>query len=229
VCGRFGLSRPERLDFTRLGVSALPPLAPRYNIAPGSDVLVVRERKGERRADLLRWGLVPHWAMDPSIGHRLVNARAESARDKPAFRAAMLARRCLIPADVFYEWQAVQGRRRKQPFAVRIENGLAFTLGGLWEYWRPDPASEGLATCTILTTEPNELLRPIHDRMPVIIPPDRYIEWLDPRTPEPAVNGLCRPYASELMQAWPITLRVNDPAADDESVLVPDAAGGAPA
>jgi putative SOS response-associated peptidase YedK len=229
VCGRFGLTRPERLDFARLGVGALPPLAPRYNIAPGSDVLVVRQRKGERRADLVRWGLVPHWATDPSIGNRLINARAESAREKPAFRAAMLARRCLIPADVFYEWQAVAGRRRKRPFAVRLKADEPFALGGLWEYWRPDPSSQGLASCTILTTEPNELLRPIHDRMPVLVPPEQYDAWLDPGTAESAIDALLRPFPAEEMRAWPITLRVNDPDADDETVLVPDAVGGAPA
>lgn len=229
MCGRFGLTRPERLDAVRLGVAALPRLAPRYNIPPGSDVLVIRERRGERRADLLRWGLVPHWASDPSIGHRMINARAESAFDKPAFRGAMQDRRCLIPADVFYEWQAVPGRRQKQPFAVSRSDGEPFQFGGLWEYWRSADGGEGLATCTILTTESNERLAPVHDRMPVIVPEEQYETWLDPKTSPAAVRRLLAPYPSERLSVWRITRRVNDPAADDASVLEPERedAGGA--
>ncbi|HEX7123847.1 MAG TPA: SOS response-associated peptidase [Gemmatimonadaceae bacterium] len=221
MCGRFGLTRPERLDLKRLGIAALPPLTPRFNIAPGTDILVVRERKGERRADLLRWGLIPSWATDPSIGHRMINARSDTAFEKPAFRQAMRFRRCLIPADLFYEWQAVPGRHRKQPWAVRTRDGEPFALAGLWEYWRPRGDEPGIASCTILTTDPNQLLAPIHDRMPVIVAPERYDAWIDPRTPVAALRDLVRPYPSEAMVAWPIALRVNDPEADDESLLQP--------
>jgi putative SOS response-associated peptidase YedK len=221
MCGRFGLTRPERLSLERFGVQGLPELGPRYNIAPGTEILVIGQREGERKARLLRWGLVPYWADDPSIGQRLVNARADTAFARPAFRRPMEKRRCLIPADLFYEWQAIPGQRRKQPYAVRMKSGEPFALGGLWDFWRPKDGGEGLATCIILTTEPNELLAPIHDRMPVIVPADRYAAWLDPHTAAPGVLEMCRQYPSAGMEAWRVSPRVNDAAADDASVIEP--------
>jgi putative SOS response-associated peptidase YedK len=137
---------------------------PRFNIPPGGDILVVRERKGVTQADLLRWGLVPSWAKDPAIGHRMANVRSDTALDKPSFRAAMQKRRCLIPADVFFEWQDVPGQKRRRPYAVALNDGEPFALGGLWEAWRPAEDGAWIVTCAILTTEPNELLAPIHDR-----------------------------------------------------------------
>jgi putative SOS response-associated peptidase YedK len=221
MCGRFGLTRPERLSLERYGINAVPELTPRFNIAPGTEILVIGQREGERRARLLRWGLVPYWADEPSIGQRMVNARADTAFEKPAFRRPMEKRRCLIPADLFYEWQAVAGQRRKQPYAVRMKDREPFALGGLWDFWRPKKGGDGLATCTILTTAPNELLAPIHDRMPVIVPADRYDAWLDPKTPVPAVLDMCREYPSHEMEAWRVSPRVNDAAADDEKVIEP--------
>jgi putative SOS response-associated peptidase YedK len=221
MCGRFGLSRPDKLDPRRFGVSAFPELPSHFNIAPGSDILAIRERKGERVADLLHWGLVPNWAKDPAIGNRMANARSDTAFEKPSFKRAILNRRCLIPADVFYEWQVVPGQRRKQPFAVRMKDGETFALGGIWDYWKASELSEGIVSCAILTTEPNTLLAPIHDRMPVIIPPDRYRAWLDPKTPAPAVRDLCQSFASDVMAAWPISLRINDPEEDGEEVIEP--------
>jgi putative SOS response-associated peptidase YedK len=220
MCGRFGLSRPDRLDLQRFGISGLPPVEPRFNIPPGGDILVVRQRGDDRRAELMHWGLIPSWAKDPSIGNRMANARSDTALEKPAFRRAMALRRCLIPADLFYEWQPIPGQRRKRPFAVRLQHDEPFAFGGLWEYWRPE-GGEGIVSCTILTTEPNALLSPIHDRMPVIIPPDDYRAWLDQKTPLPKVRDLLRPYPSDEMKTWPITLRVNDPEADDEKLLEP--------
>ena len=152
----------------------------------------------------------------------MINARAESAFEKPAFRAAMQTRRCLIPADVFYEWQAVHGQRQKQPWAVQCASGEPFAFGGLWEFWRPQAGGEGLATCTILTTEPNELLATVHDRMPVIVSQEQYGAWLDPESPEGVVRRLTSPFPAELMSAWRITRRVNDPDADDATVLEPE-------
>jgi putative SOS response-associated peptidase YedK len=227
MCGRFGLTRPDRLDLKRFGITGLPEVHPRFNVAPGTDVLVVRERKGEREATALRWGLVPWWADDPSIGARMANARADSAFVKPAFRDPMRLRRCLIPADVFYEWQVVPGQRRKQPFAVALRTGEPFALGALWDYWKPkDGEAEGLATCAVLTTEPNALLAPIHDRMPVIVPAERYADWLDPRTPAPAVMEIVQPYPSEAMAAWRIGTRVNKAEEDDPGILEPLDRGG---
>jgi putative SOS response-associated peptidase YedK len=221
MCGRFGLTRPERFDFQRLGITDVPVLRPRFNVAPGDEILAIRERSGQRRADLVRWGLIPSWATDPSIGNRMANARSDSAFEKPAFRAAMRARRCLIPADVFYEWQVVPGQRRKRPHAVRLKDGEPFALGGLWEYWRPKEGGEGVVSCTVLTTAPNSLLSEIHDRMPVIIPPNKYRSWLDPRTPVPAVIDLLTPFSSDAMDAWPVSPRVNDARDDDAGVLEP--------
>lgn len=222
MCGRFGLTRPERLDLERFGISEFPPLVPRFNIAPGSDILVVRERDGRRIADTVRWGLVPSWARDPSIGNRMANARSDSAFEKPAFRGAMKGRRALIVADVFYEWQVVPGQTRKQPHAIRFRSGEPFAMGGLWEYWRPrGEEGEGIVSAAILTTEANAIMAGIHDRMPVIIPADRYDAWLDPRTPAPALRDLMQPCPSEWLDAFPISLRVNNPRADDERVLEP--------
>ncbi|MCC6318626.1 MAG: SOS response-associated peptidase [Gemmatimonadaceae bacterium] len=222
MCGRFGLSRPDKLKLERFGIVGLPEgIRPRFNIAPGTPALVVRERKGERDAGMLRWGLVPWWAQSPAVGARMANARADNAFTKPAFRDSMRLRRCLIPADVFYEWQAVPGSRRKQPWAIGLGSGEPFALGGLWDFWRPKDGGEGLATFAILTTAPNALLAPIHDRMPVIIPADRYLTWLDPRTPDPGVAEFVRAFPSELMKAWTISPRVNKADEDDAGLLEP--------
>jgi len=223
MCGRFGLTRPERLDLERFGIRELPPLVPRFNIAPGSDVLVVRQREGARRADLLRWGLVPSWAKEPSIGNRLANARSDTAFEKPAFRNGMKTRRCLFPADVFYEWQVVPGQTRKQPHAIRSADGEPFAMAGIWEYWRSRDGEEGqeIVSAAILTTDANALMSRIHDRMPVIISPAQYDAWLDPRTPAPALQDLMKPSPSEWLHAYPISLRINNPRADSEEVLVP--------
>ncbi|MEO6447483.1 MAG: SOS response-associated peptidase [Gemmatimonadaceae bacterium] len=222
MCGRFGLTRPERLDLQRFGVEHVPPLLPRFNIAPGSEILTITERDGGRVAELLRWGLVPSWAKEPSIGNRLANARSETVFEKPAFRSAIRSRRCLVLADVFYEWQVVPGQSRKQPHAIRMVDGEPFALGGLWEYWRPrEGDGDPLVTCALLTTDANSLMTGIHDRMPVIVPQDQFGPWLDSRTPDPAVRDLMLPVQSELLEAWPVSLRVNNPTADDERVLEP--------
>jgi putative SOS response-associated peptidase YedK len=222
MCGRFGLTRPDKLDLRRFGVATAPEVPPRFNVAPGTDIVVIRERKTGREASLVRWGLVPWWADDPAIGARMANARSDSAFTKPAFRDPMRQRRCLIPADVFYEWQVVEGRKAKQPFAVALKDSEIFALGGIWDYWKPkNGEGEGMVTCAILTTDPNTLLAPIHDRMPVIVRPDRYAAWLDPRTPMPAVKDLVQPFPSDEMAAWPISLRVNRATEDDVGILEP--------
>lgn len=222
MCGRFGLTRPERLDLERFGIRELPPLAPRFNIPPGSDILAVREREGTRHADLVRWGLIPSWARDPEIGARMANARSDTAFEKPAFRNAMKGRRCLIPADVFYEWQVVPGQSRKQPHTIRVPGGEPFAMAGLWEYWKAkDGEGDGIVSTAILTTDANLLMSRIHDRMPVIIAPEDYDAWLDPHTPAPALRDLMQPCPSEWLEAYPVSLRVNNPKADDAKVLEP--------
>ena len=220
MCGRFGLTRPEALQLERFGIVDLPPLAPRYNIPPGSEILVVRERKGATNAELIKWGLVPSWARDPAIGNRMVNVRSDTALEKSSFRTPMGKRRCLIPADVFFEWQDVPGQKRRTPWAVALLGGEPFAFGGLWEAWR-SKAGEWLITCAILTTAPNELIEPIHDRMPVIIGPDDYRRWLEPGTPIEQVGRLVQPFSAERMRAWEVSLLVNDPRTDDARVITP--------
>lgn len=221
MCGRFGLTRPEALKLERFGITELPPLVPRFNIPPSSDILVVRERKGVTEAEMIRWGLVPSWAKDPSIGNRMANVRSDTALEKSSFRAPMQKRRCLIPADVFFEWQDVPGQKRRKPHAVAMLKGEPFALGGLWEAWRSKENGEWLITCAILTTEPNELLAPIHDRMPVIIRPEDYRAWVDPDTKATAVRNLVESYSAGEMRAWEIGLLVNDPKVDDARILSP--------
>jgi putative SOS response-associated peptidase YedK len=221
MCGRFGLTRPEALKLERFGITELPPLVPRYNIPPSSDILVVRERKGVTEAEMIRWGLVPSWAKDPSIGNRLANVRSETALEKGSFRAAMQKRRCLIPADVFYEWQDVPGQKRRKPYAVAIRDGEIFALGGLWEAWRAKESGEWLITCAILTTEPNELLEPIHDRMPVIVKEEDYAKWISPGTEDVEVRRMVQSFPADVMRAWEIGMLVNDPKSDDARVMAP--------
>ena len=221
MCGRYTVR--GILPVAELFGISLPPefQQPRYNLAPTQDVLVVRSAadasgaKGGRRGDLLRWGLVPHWAEDPSVGNRMINARAETAAQRPAFRDAMKRRRCLVPADGFYEWQAVPGSKRKQPHLIRMKDDRPFGFAGLWESW--GRGDERLETFTILTTSPNELIAAIHDRMPVIVPPEEFDRWLDPAVPASDVADLLRPYPAEQMQAQPVGTRVNNPANDDPS------------
>lgn len=221
MCGRFGLTRPEALELERFGIADLPPLVPRYNIPPSSDILVVRERKGVTEAEMIRWGLVPSWARDPSIGNRMANVRSDTALEKSSFRNAMQKRRCLIPADVFYEWQDVPGQKRRKPYAVAMLAGEPFALGGLWEAWREKDSGEWLITCAILTTEPNELLETVHDRMPVIIAPEQYEAWIDPSTTVADVRRLVASYPSSAMRTWEVSLLVNDPKTDDARVIAP--------
>jgi putative SOS response-associated peptidase YedK len=219
VCGRYVLTSPAEVIAEHFGLAAVPGHAPRYNIAPTQAALVVRETpEGEREAVLLRWGLVPFWAKEPSIGSRLINARAEGLVDKPAFRAAFRRRRCLVPADGFFEWRAVAGRR-KQPYYVRLAAGGPFAMAGLWEQWRPPEAGEPIATFTIVTTAANAALRPVHDRMPVIVAPADYDEWLS--SPNP--SALLGSRAGAELAIVPIGTRVNDVRNDDPALLAPAA------
>jgi putative SOS response-associated peptidase YedK len=178
MCGRYTLTRPAREVAEAFDLDAEPATEPRYNIAPTQTVLAVRrpDPAGPRQAVLLRWGLVPSWAADLSIGARLLNARAETVLEKAPFRTAFIRRRCLLPADGFYEWQPVG--RKKQPIHFRFADDRLFAFAGLWDSW---PGPDGVVeSCTILTTEANDLVRPIHERMPVILDPARYDDWLDP-------------------------------------------------
>ena len=214
MCGRFTLGATAATLAAQFDLANVPTWTPHYNIAPTQEVLVVLQPspQANREARLHRWGLIPPWAKDPSIGNRMINARAETVATKPAFRRAFKERRCLLLADGLYEWQRQE--RRKQPFYIRLRDGRPFAFAGLWEHWE---GSEGMAiqSCTILTTTSNEVVGRIHDRMPVILSPTDYDRWLDPSIQEPAVlQTLLRPYPADEMTAYPVSTRVNNPAND---------------
>ncbi len=201
------------------------PLPARYNVAPTQPILAVASRRdaGEgggwhRALGTFTWGLVPSWAKDPSVGNRMINARAEGIGDKPAYRKALVARRCLIPADAFYEWQAVPAgpdgkKRSKLPWAIRRRDGAPMAFAGLWEVWRApgaDPADPPLRTAVIVTTSANRALAPIHDRMPVVLDPAHWSTWLDPAVKDRAtVEQLLRPAPDDWLESFPVSTRVN--------------------
>jgi putative SOS response-associated peptidase YedK len=208
MCGRFSLHAAGAALAEQFGLAEVPELEPRYNIAPTQPVLVVRQEDDTRRLRAVQWGLVPNWADDPAIGARLINARGETVAEKPSFRTAFARRRCLVPADGFYEWQASGKGRPRQPFYIRMQDTRPFAFAGLWEYW--EGAEGALETCTIITTEPNDLLRPLHNRMPVILPAADYAQWLDPDTPRGPLGALLQPYPAEEMTAYPVHRTVNN-------------------
>ena len=215
MCGRFALkAKPEEL-IRIFGLDECVDLKPRYNIPPGTDIAAIRlSPEGKRVLHLLRWGLVPHWAKDPSIGSKLNNARGETIAEKSSFRDAFKRRRCLIPADGFYEWQA-QGKV-KQPFYISLKSGEPLAMAGLWESWK-SPDGEVLRTCCVITTGPNAVMEPIHNRMPVIIAPRHWQRWLSAPT-EDMADLIC-PYPGELMSAWPVDRRVSKTVDDDEGLV----------
>ncbi len=214
MCGRFMLTIVEdRLD-KLLGVDfAVWELISRYNVAPTQPVLAVRQNGGKRESVMLRWGFVPSWAKDVAIGNRMINARSETAHEKPAFKNAFKRRRCLIPADGFYEWRRTEkggGAKGRQPYLITMADEQPFAMAGLWEHWQ-DPAGNELETCTILTTAANAMVGELHDRMPVILDPEDYSNWLDTSTEDiTTAKALCRPYPAELMMHRPVTTYVNN-------------------
>jgi len=219
MCGRYALhNNPEVIKLAfELGV--LPEIAPRYNIAPSTPVLVVlQDREKGRVADLVRWGLIPSWAKDPAIGNKLANARGETVAEKPSFRAAFRRGRCLVPASGFYEWKKVAGR--KQPYYVHPAGADLFAFAGLTE--RGNGPDGPVRSCAIITTDANERMRGIHDRMPVILEPKDYDAWLDPAIPgSDALKALLRPCPDAMIAAHPVSTRVNTPKNDDEALLEP--------
>ena len=200
-----------------------PTLSPRYNIAPTQPApAVVFDRLARgRRFKLLRWGLIPPWAKGPGIGSRMINARAETVAAKPAYRSALRYRRCLIVADGFYEWRKVDDRTRKQPYYIHMGDHRPFAFAGLWEHWE-GPDGSGVDSCTVITTVPNELIAPIHDRMPVILDREHYDRWLDPEVDQAELlTPLLSAYAPDDMEAYPIGTHVNDPSRDSAACIEP--------
>jgi putative SOS response-associated peptidase YedK len=213
MCGRFTLRASPRAVAEQFSLLEPPPLVPRFNIAPSQPVAIVRlepdSAQPRRQCVPVRWGLIPSWAKDPAIGNRMINARAETAADKPAFRAAMRRRRCLIPADGFYEWQHTGSRR--QPFFIRLRDDRLFAFAGLWEAWE-GPEHSAVESCTILTTAANDLVRPIHDRMPVILEGADYNRWLDPAIDHSeTLRPLLGPLRSNALETYPVGVHVNRP------------------
>jgi putative SOS response-associated peptidase YedK len=220
MCGRYRLSRPKQIIEERFGSSGEDAWEPRYNIAPTQSVPIIRQNpKGPvRQMSLMRWGLIPSWSKDTSGAASMINARSETAATRPAFRDALKSRRCLVPADGFYEWQRTG--KTKQPFCFEMCAGELFAFAGLWDRWR-DPSGTWIKSCSILTTTPNAVTSAVHDRMPVILDPSSYDLWLDPgMTDVDAASDLLKPYDAHAMRSYPVSARVNSVANDDAECSV---------
>jgi putative SOS response-associated peptidase YedK len=216
MCGRYELHTQPAALALAFGAPFPPQMPPRYNIAPMQDVPIVRRApSGEREVVNVRWGLVPRWAKDPTIGNRMINARAETLAEKPSFRTSLKYHRCLLPADGFYEWKQMPSGT-KQPIHIGMKDASPFALAGLFERWL-SPAGEVLDTCTIITTQANALLAPLHDRMPVIIAPVAFDRWLDVANEDTA--ELFAPFPAEAMTYYPVSVRVNSVRNDDAKLI----------
>ena len=217
MCGRYRLSRRKQLVEEYFDSAPWDDdWNPRFNIAPTQLVPVIRQNPKEpvRELSLMRWGLIPSWAKDSSVTASMINARSETASTKPAFRDALKSRRCLIPADGFYEW--MRTGKAKQPYCFEVGEGELFAFAGIWDRWK-EPSGNWVKSCSILTTTPNAATSAIHDRMPVILDPDSYDLWLDPGMRDvAAASDLLKPYDARLMRCFPIGTRINHVANDDE-------------
>ena len=222
MCGRVVQKTPlSEIRVLFETVNPVPNAAPTYNGAPTDTLPIVRlDREGRRSLDLLRWGLIPYWSKDKAIGARCINAMAETVATKPAFRDAFArGQRCIVPVDGFYEWQKTASG--KQPYAIVSADGLPLAMAGLWEQWKDRATGDTLQTFTIITTVPNELCAPIHDRMPVILPPERWSTWLGERDADADELRwmILRPYPAALMQSFPVDARVGDVRNNDPSLF----------
>ena len=215
MCGRFSFSQSSEALAEAFHLT-VPSLSPRYNIAPTQPAPTILQSADGREFKLLYWGLIPSWAKDTKMGAKLINARAETVDEKPAFRSAFKKRRCLVLADGFYEWQQQNGK--KQPYYFRVEDGKPFAFAGLWEHWE-SPDGEEIDSCTIITTQANEILQPIHDRMPVILNPKDYDHWLDPMQKPEQLQQLLQPYSSTEMTCYPVSTKVNKPTNDTPELI----------
>jgi putative SOS response-associated peptidase YedK len=219
MCGRFTRHQPPEKIIKRFNVQLIKEAKiPRYNIAPSQVVPVIRQ-VDEREMIACKWGLVPFWAKDPSIGNKMINAKAETLAEKPSFKQALIKRRCLIPADGFYEWQK-KGKGASQPFYITLRNGDLFAFAGLWEEWK-SPDGNLLKTFTVITVEPNELVSTIHNRMPAILKPQDEADWLNLKNRPADIVHILQPYPAEEMQAVPVSRMVNSPSYDDASCMTP--------
>ncbi|HZL39385.1 MAG TPA: SOS response-associated peptidase [Pseudolabrys sp.] len=219
MCGRYTVTSAPKAMRTLFGWDEEPNFPPRYNVAPAQPIAIVRLAGGKRQFALVRWGLLPSWVKDPRTFSLLINARGETVLEKPAFRAAMKRRRCLIPADGFYEWQVDGGRKR--PFFIHAKSGAPLAFAGLWETWT-GPNGEELETAAIVTTRANQMLAPIHDRMPVIVPPEAFDLWLDcANVDAQTAAALITPAPEDLLEAYEISTAVNRTANDGPKLQEP--------
>ncbi len=221
MCGRYTLihSLPDIASILQVAVPPSLQTMPRYNVAPTQNVVTVMHDEQNNHLELLRWGLIPSWARDESIGSRMINARAETLAEKPSFKRLLRTRRCLVVADGFYEWAQAPNSKTKTPMYITMKDQDLFTFAGLWDSWR-DPDGQQLTTCTIITTEPNTVVAPIHNRMPAILTPDARKVWLDPAMQDDQdLLHLLAPYATDAMTARPVSRLVNDPKRDDAALI----------
>jgi putative SOS response-associated peptidase YedK len=221
VCGRFTSSQRREAIGERFEVAVPEAYQHRFNLAPQQRALIVRERDDVREAVMATWGLLPHWAKDSKIAFKMINARAETLTEKPAYRSLIGKHRCLIPADGFYEW-TVGADRKKQPIHFHLPDYEMFAFAGLWTSRTDEETREILESCTIITTTPNDLVAPVHDRMPVILPTEAERVWLDPTISKEHALSLLEPYPADLMLALPASTRVNSTRNDDSGLLLPD-------
>ncbi len=224
MCGRFTLQITHELLAEIFDLPEVPVYQPRYNIAPTQQVAVIRQAAaGSNRLEFQRWGLIPSWAKDKSIGSKMINARAESVAEKPTFRHAIRYRRCLVVASGFFEWREEDGH--KTPLYVRLKDGSPMVFAGIWEQWK-SPEGETVESCAILTTNANKLIEPLHDRMPVILHPAEYSLWLDRSVTDPEkLKTLYQPYPADLMEMWPVSPLVNSPRNDSPELIAPSPTG----
>lgn len=221
MCGRFALYIDPIALAKRFQTENAPDWGASYNVAPSIAIPIVRNEHDRRRFAPARWGLIPSWAKDLKIGYSTINARAETVAEKPSFRAAFKHRRCLIPADGYYEWQEIEGQKTKQPWYISQSDQQPMALAGLWEHWQGQDGSE-IESCTIIVTSGNELMLPIHDRMPVILPEGSWEQWLDCKnTDAKGLQAMLTQYQSDEMVAWPVTTLVNSQKYNTENCIKP--------
>jgi putative SOS response-associated peptidase YedK len=224
MCGRYyrRSDKQQIAEAFRLGLPTTFEILPSYNVAPQTFQPIVRlnEETGERELASLRWGLVPFWSNNARIAYSTINAKAETLATSPTFREALKRRRCLIPLDGFYEWQTINARS-KQAYAVNLKNSNLFAVAGLWDRWKDNATGQALETFTLITTDPNELMEPFHNRMPVIVPAADYERWLAPADPERLPVDVLRPYPEEEMAAWKVGASVGNVRNDSPDLIAP--------
>lgn len=223
MCGRFTLKTTAQTIKEMFLIEQGLHYDPSFNIAPSQPIVTIRysPKSNTRAMSWMKWGLVPTWAKDPSLGHKMINARAETLAEKPSYKGPFKYKRCLIPTDGFYEWKKCGEGVAKRPYFIKRRDNKPFAMAGLWDYWGGADGSE-LETCTIITTSANELMQPIHNRMPVILKEEEFATWLDPRIQKPILlENYLKPFPSEELELYPVTTFVNSPSNNSEECLKP--------